>query len=257
MAAMMLCLVVLTSCGDSAQQVAQSENKAKNSVASVDDIFERAKSNKLTSEELQMVTKFVESPATKKIIELNNAMTLRFYKVVTTGKKESLKAAIKNEQNEEILFLLGYSEEEGQQQMQEIKAAKEELFKSLGSSKELFTKIGQVKSKGCVTCANKSAVLQHLNKLEKANLNEILLPVPAMQSKKSAVGSVQGCSWFEWWNSAAFALGVAGCTSVFLGCIALAFELPFPFNVPAMAICQQGWEWCINLMDCQWCGRNC
>jgi hypothetical protein len=266
-AAMMLCLVVLTACSETANEVAKSTpsapQAAQQDVATQAATFtERARNNQLTVDETEMMSKFTHANATKKILALQNQKTLKFYQAVQDGKKEALETALANERHEEVLALIGFTKEEAKEYVENSKKAHEELLVELGASKDLFVKYGSLgKTKGnCLTCDNNKALAGHrLDMYTKKSLDHLLIPIPDNTAKRS--GSVQGCSWIEWWNSLAFAAAVVVLTAGLQACQAAAASVAAQGNVPGGIMlafaCVDAYILLVQLTECWICHTNC
>ncbi len=230
MAAFLFGLMILTACQETAQQVVNKPIPAeKNSIAAnIDEqaatFKDRAQKGSLTSEEKEMVAAFVEAPATRKLIEINNAATLRLYNAVKAGKGDAIQKAFKEEKEEDALYLLGYSKQEMEQMLTEVQKTQNELLNQMGNSKSLFVSYAKAGASGCKTCGNKEQLYKTIQSMKTADISRILVPAPPANLKvnfDSKATTLQGCSWFEWWNSAAYAYWVVLCYAAFVVCIAI------------------------------------
>jgi hypothetical protein len=227
MAALLFGVMVLSACQETAKQVTQNSSSTpivENSVEIQASSFkERAIKGELTSTENEMIIAFAQAPATRKLIEINNAATLRVYNAIQAGKGEALQKAFQGEREDEILHLLGYSKQEMANIIAEVRVANNDLYKQLGNSKDLFVSYAKTEPSKCKTCNGKEQFLTTIQKMKTIDINNLLVPVPPENVKivfGSSKGSLQqGCSWFEWWNTAAFAAWTAGCFLEFAACI--------------------------------------
>jgi hypothetical protein len=90
MAALLFGVMILSACQEAAHQVADtiSNSPVAQDVANQAATFEkRAQTHQLTDEETIMLNAFSHAQATKKLIMLKNAMTLRYYSAAKAGKK--------------------------------------------------------------------------------------------------------------------------------------------------------------------------
>lgn len=228
MAAFLFGVMILTACQETVQQVAnKSVSTEANSIApnvenSVATFKDRAQKGNLTSEEKEMVVAFVEAPATKKLIEINNAATLRLYNAVKTGKGEAIQKAFKEEKEEDALYLLGYSKQEMEQILTEVQKTQNELLNQMGNSKSLFLSYAKASNGACKTCGNKEQFYNTIRSMKTIDISKLLVPVPPANLKvdfNSKSTTLQGCSWFEWWNASYFAVWVAFCFMIFAFCL--------------------------------------
>ncbi len=288
MAAFLFGVMVLSACQETVQQVAQNPMSAPIAQSSIETqaaTFEkRAQLNQLTDEETVMVKTFVQAQATKKLVDLKNTMTLRFYTAAKEGKNDRLKLAIEQENYDEMFSLLGMTRDEAIEHSKQIFKAQKDLLTELGASKDMFVKYGEAKAKTCASCKSKDNIVANLDNLASTDLEKLLIPTPT-GIKTSA--NLQECSWLEWWNSALFGTSVVLCVSLFTGCCILAAAaggaataaiiaagtvVGGPAN-PALdayaayvgagitaagaVICERGLDWCIRSADCAICQRNC
>ena len=281
MAAFLFGVMILSACQEAAQVVNKPTADKQVATSTIEEqassFKDRGVKGNLTSAENEMIIAFAQAPATRKLIEINNAATLRFYNAVQAGKGEALQKAFQEEREDEILHLLGYSKQEIANIITDLKVANNDLYKQLGSSKELFVSYAKTESGKCKTCNNKEQFLATIQKMKTADISNLLVPVPPANLKVvfgSSKGSLQqGCSWFEWWNTAAYAAWTLGCFLSFAACIsgsaaitgAAGSVVPGVGTAAGLAVgailaffpCAVQADACVRDGHCRICGEEC
>jgi hypothetical protein len=286
MAAMMLCLVVLTSCGDSSglQNTQLTQNS---SVSEYDKYLQQAvKRGEITRDEAGALSTFVQSPDAKLFIEYNNVLSLRLYDaVVRQNKAEQLKQAHRDGKEEEVLKILGFvTKDEAVTFLKEMSTAATRLQSAMKPYEKVLE--SRVKS-GCATCGKSQGVQSKtfeaiVDNMKTANIEYLLAAVPDVSKFQYSTATVQGCSWLEPWNSAAYGLAVIVCGTAYATCVAayaaagvaagtwVGTGIGGPAGgaiggvvggigggIQGVFECQSVYNDCERWANCTFCGRNC